>query len=273
MHSIVIARYREDLRWIARIPNDFEIFIYNKGEPVTDPAVLAKAHHVIDRPNVGRESETYLHHMLTHRRGDTDFTVFTQGDPFEHSPDFLTLLANWRHWADVQPLTCQWKGDENIPPALVLEEYGRAHGVARASVRPERFSLSNWGPLEFIDVGALRTNVDYRHLHGELPDGTNVASHFLDMCRLHDLANEAAKHSLGVFCYGAVFAVRNHRTLALANRNLEIMIHFAKGAACYGYVLERMWLHFFGAKFELTRLPVMALNAADGPAEATARAA
>jgi hypothetical protein len=266
-NTIVIARYREDIRWITQIPDEFEIFLYNKGDQIVDPAVRAKVHHLVDRPNVGRESETFLHHMANHRRADDDFTVFAQGDPFEHSPDFLHLLNDWRSWADVQPLTRQWKGHENVPPPLVLEEYDRTRpGLAR--IRPERFSLSTWGPLDFIDVGALGTSVDYRRIHGELPDGTNIASHFLNMCRLHDLADEAAEHALGIFCYGAIFAVRNHRLLNLTNRNLDIMLHMSKGAACYGYVLERMWLHFFGARFELPRLPGFALSSAESHAKA-----
>lgn len=259
MNSIVIARYKEDVSWIARIPDDFEIFLYNKGDPIHDPAVLAKAHHVIDRPNFGRESETYLHHMLNHRRDDDDFTVFTQGDPFEHSPDFFALLDNWRDWADLQPLTCQWKSHENVPPPLVIQTYfGHNPGILRT--RPERFSLHTWGPLEFVDVGAIGTSLDYRRVHGNLPDATNIAAHFLGLAELHELAAEAAAHAMGVFCYGAIFAMRNHRAMLLPTRNLEIMTFLSKGAQCYGYVLERLWLHLFGAKFEAPTCPVLAFD-------------
>ena len=259
MHSIVIARYKEDLSWIVRIPDGFEIFVYNKGDAIVDPAIIAKAHHIIDRPNLGRESETYLHHMLAHRRADDAYTVFTQGDPFEHSPDFLALLGNWAYWDDLQPLTCQWKSYENVPPPLVLEAYQHAH-YGELRVRPERFSLYTWGPLEFIDVGALGTGLDYRRVHGDLANATHIASHFLNLCELHDLAREAERHAMGVFSYGAIFAARNHRLLSLPSRNLEIMTYLSKGANCYGYVLERLWLHFFGARFEAPRFPTLQIS-------------
>jgi len=259
MHSIVIARYNEDLSWVAQIPEGFEIFIYNKGNPIVDISVLAKAHHIINRPNFGRESETYLYHMLHHRRADDRFTVFTQGDPFEHSPDFFALLANTQDWDDVQPLTCQWKRHENVPPVLVLDTYDAAH-QGQLRVRPERFSLYTWGPLEFIDVGALGTGLDYRKVHGDLADATHIAAHFLDLCELYDLAEQAKAHAMGVFAYGAIFGLRNHRALALPSRNLEIMSYLAKGANCYGYVLERLWLHFFGAQFEAPRFPTLTLD-------------
>jgi len=272
MHSIVIARYNEDISWITQIPEDFEIFLYNKGTPITDEAVLAKAHHVIQRPNFGRESETYLHHMLNHRRDDDEFTVFAQGGPFDHSPDFLDLLANWRDWADLQPLTCQWKGQENVPPSLVLDTYRQYHPDT-LRVRPERFSLMTWGPLEFIDTGALGTGLDYRRVHGNLADATNIAAHFLGLAEMDDLAREAAGHALGVFCYGAIFAVQNRRQLMLPSRNIEIMSFLAKGANCYGYVLERMWLHFFGAKFEAKTCPVVEFDRLPGLADTGAIAA
>ncbi|WP_337271417.1 hypothetical protein [Oryzifoliimicrobium ureilyticus] len=255
MNSIVIARYKEDLAWVLKIPSDFEIFIYNKGDAIVDPRILEKADHVIDRPNAGRESETYLHHMLTHRRTDRDFTVFCQGDPFEHSPDFLELLASWNLWPDLQPLTWQWRGEANVPPAVVLEDYER-HLGGRLRVRAERFSLSTWGPLDFIDTGALRTSIDYRAFHGNLPEGTNIAAHFLRMAGLNDLAAQASVHAMGIFCYGAMFAVRNHLVAQLPSESIAIMIQASKGLPVYGYVLERMWLHFFGASFELLRVPL-----------------
>lgn len=257
MHSIVIARYQEDLGWIAAIPDEFEIFIYNKGDPILDPVVVARAHHIVNRPNIGRESETYLYHMLHQRREDGGYTVFTQGDPFEHSPDLLALLQNWRAWGEIQPLACQWKTGESVPPPVVLETFQAGH-PGQLRVRPERFSLYTWGPLEFIDVGAFSLGVDYRHVHSDMPSGSHIASHFLDMCEMYELAELSARHAVGLFSYGAIFAVRNHRLRAIPARNLEIMNYISKGAACYGYIFERLWLHLFGAQFETPRFPAIA---------------
>ena len=254
MNSIVIARYKEDLSWVVNIPDAFEIFVYNKGENIVDPTILAKVHHIVKRPNLGRESETYLYHMQLSGRSDRDFTVFAQGDPFEHSPDFLDLLKVWERWSDLQPLTWQWRAEANIPPLPILLDYeGYLRG--RLRVRAERFSLSTWGPLGFIDPGAQRTSVDYRAQHGRLPEGTNVASHFLELCGLTELAAEAAVHEIGVFCYGAVFAVRNHLVARLPSASLATMRQLSKGAPVYGYILERMWLHLFGANFDLPVIP------------------
>ena len=249
MNSIVLARYSESLDWISQIPEDFEVFIYNKGETITSPEVIRRADHIIDRPNVGRESETYLHHMMTNARANSDFTVYAQGEPFTHSPDFIRLLENWRDWDDVQALSWQWRADRNIPP-LELLGWDELSLEGRLRVRPELFSLTNWGPLEFVDNGARNMGLVYRVIHGNLPDGTNIASHVLRRCKLDHLADKADQHMAGVFSYGAIFAARNHRVAAVPQESLELLREFATAEiAAHGYILERMWLHFFGQDF------------------------
>jgi hypothetical protein len=115
MNDLIIARYNEPLDWIMLVPADFRIHIYNKGDPITSSAVRARG-DLVDCRNAGRESESYLTHIIEHGPGSGDFTVFSQGDPFEHSPDFLDLLATWERWEAIQPLSWCWKEEANIPP-------------------------------------------------------------------------------------------------------------------------------------------------------------
>ena len=249
MNSLVIARYSENIDWLAQVPDDYEIFVYNKGEPIESPEVLKRVNHIIERPNVGRESETYLYHMMTVKRLDHHFTVFSQGDPFEHSPDFLALLSQWVEWQNVQALSWQWIGEKNIPPAWLLADYApNLKGGLR--VRPERFSLITWGPLDFMDPGASGMSMVYRILHGNLPEGINVAGHFLRSCGMEQLADQADAHTVGVFSYGAIFAVRNDLVAKFPHAGLEAMRNLTvTGVTVYGYVLERLWLHLFGQEF------------------------
>lgn len=81
--TLVVARYREDVRWLRAFDKDrFDIVCYNKGEPVVD----LPAHIVQTRlPNVGREAHTYLYHILrTYKNPTTEYVVFLQGHPFDH---------------------------------------------------------------------------------------------------------------------------------------------------------------------------------------------
>ena len=253
MNSIVLARYSEDLHWITQIPDNWEIFIYNKGETISDDFVIARADHIIERPNIGRESETYLNHMLTVKGNPRDYTVYAQGDPFTHSPDFLALLDCWREWEDVQPLSWEWREDKNVPPRHLLEQTAQA-APDRLRVRPELFSLTQFGALEYEDPGPQGMGMIYRLLQG-LPDGTNIAGHLFRKCGLDSLADSADEHTVGTFAYGAIFAVRNYRVANTSPDSLRLLRDFAVApVTVHGYILERMWLHIFGAEF-LRRKP------------------
>lgn len=70
--ELVIARYREDLSWLQAV--GLPATVYDKsGQPAAHPL-----------PNVGRESHTYLHHILGRWPEFPDYTVFLQGHPFPH---------------------------------------------------------------------------------------------------------------------------------------------------------------------------------------------
>lgn len=79
--DLVVARYKEDISWVSKIKNkEIEIKIYNKfdGENLL--------------PNVGREAHTYLYHIIKNYDDLADFTIFVQGNPFDHAPNFLKEL-------------------------------------------------------------------------------------------------------------------------------------------------------------------------------------
>ncbi len=78
--EVVIARYYdfEYLDWVDKeFPNE-KITIYNKGLNNLTPSAHWK---VINIPNLGRESHTYLYHIVTNYYNLADRTFFTQGRP------------------------------------------------------------------------------------------------------------------------------------------------------------------------------------------------
>lgn len=264
-NEIVIARYGESLDWIARVPDDFAVRIVNKGAPLTSPAVIARADSVVERPNAGRESETFLSHILESTSGGDGYTVFAQGDPFEHSPDIIEILGLWRDWDSVQPLSWRWKSARDIPPAAILDRE-RAEHLGGARVRPEYFSLATWTPLGFSDPGTLWLESTYRSLH-DLPPGANIASHFLRKCGLDAIADRADAHLLGRFSYGALFAARRSMFGALGADQLGRLRQASLGHEVYGYVIERLWLHLFAEPFVLPApIPPDLLSRASPPA-------
>lgn len=88
--ELVVARYAEDLRWLRRVPAPFGITIYNKGGSCELPCQLAARSEVrlLSLPNIGREAHSYLMHLLEYYDDLAPVTVFAQGHPFDHAPDF-----------------------------------------------------------------------------------------------------------------------------------------------------------------------------------------
>lgn len=85
--EIVVARYREDVSWTAGL--GFPVTVYDKsGTP--GPLSL---------PNIGRETHTYLSHILRRYDALARHTVFIQAAPFDHMPpgttpaDFAARIA------------------------------------------------------------------------------------------------------------------------------------------------------------------------------------
>lgn len=111
MIQIVIARYNENLDWLSLIPSEYEIIVYNKGKKITNTNENIK---IIEIENIGRESHTYLQHIIKNYNNLSNKIVFCQGDTIFHSPNFIELLKNHELFENIQPLSSFY--DENIPP-------------------------------------------------------------------------------------------------------------------------------------------------------------
>ena len=83
--SLVINYYnsKEFLNLIEFVPHNWAIYIYNKSkgklQDVKHPNTT-----IIDVPNIGRESDTYLQHIINFHDNLTDYTAFIQDDTHNH---------------------------------------------------------------------------------------------------------------------------------------------------------------------------------------------
>jgi hypothetical protein len=73
--QVVVARYNEDIDWLTPIIDN--CIIYNKGDPL-----FCKNEKKLD--NVGRESHTYLHHIIENYDTLADIVIFTQANIADH---------------------------------------------------------------------------------------------------------------------------------------------------------------------------------------------
>ena len=72
--SLIIARYNEDLEWLKGY-SDFKIIVYNKGERISSNTFF----NVINLENKGRESHTWLYHIVNNYYDLNEINVFLQG--------------------------------------------------------------------------------------------------------------------------------------------------------------------------------------------------
>jgi len=84
-YHIVVARYNENIDWIKYIDtNLFDIFIYNKGDEINSNIKNILNCKIIKLENTGRESHTYLYHIINNYDNLPEKIVFTQAHPFDH---------------------------------------------------------------------------------------------------------------------------------------------------------------------------------------------
>lgn len=112
--DLVVARYNEDVNWLKKVPKNINIILYNKGNDDIE-------FKYIKLDNIGRESHTYLYHIINNYDKLANKTIFTQGDPFSHNPDFLEFLEKTDNFQKVQPLSYYY--DDNTPPKEFREAY------------------------------------------------------------------------------------------------------------------------------------------------------
>jgi hypothetical protein len=77
--EIVVARYNEPLDWISHSPfNKYNIIVYNKSNN-DDFAKPPNVTRIVKLDNVGRESHSYLYHIVSNYDNLSDITIFFPG--------------------------------------------------------------------------------------------------------------------------------------------------------------------------------------------------
>ena len=100
MHTkeIVIARYEEPLVWVPKLPADVRVTMYSKSRKRLNPEILTRIDKSVRLPNLGRESHTYLTHIVENYNNLSDITLFVQGNPRPHG-----FGLRWDKYFDLNP--------------------------------------------------------------------------------------------------------------------------------------------------------------------------
>lgn len=255
--TVVVSRYTEDVSWTELFD---DVIIYNKGPRLQlrpkdlKGLQVPDARRVVNAENVGREGETYLKHIIENYDKLEDYIVFCQANPFEHSPRFIdSILNHWDKFDEYQPLTWRWKDvDDSISwlscknktgiPPIECRDLTKCFYLDDCPIHCELVDRNFMCvyPLTWLDGGfndcliprlverlSLKKSVlEYVYERLNLGSGTGVPE-------------------VIPFNYSANFGVskdriRRHSKAFYSNVRTFLLEH-----PDHGYILERLWMHFF----------------------------
>ena len=251
--EIVVARYNENLDWLKKIKKskDLKITVYNKGLDDIDVPF-------IKIPNVGRESQTYLEHIINNYDNLADQTIFCQGDPIFHSPGFIELINKHRKkFEPVQPLTAfYWpEGEEphflSNPPLPILKETKELWFDKKTPIHVEYMdnNFATLYPFHYIENDFILLNNKIKSSYGiDNPLKFNV-----ERFRLKNIDLDY----LFPVCYAAIFSVNKeailNNSVDFYNNIMSILIYDIRNYSInkkmdHGLILEKLWLVIFNYK-------------------------
>ena len=91
--KIIVARYNENIEWTKQFPN---VTIANKGPQ------LPTNYNAVTLQNVGREGHTYYKYICDNYDNLDNYTIFLQGNPFDHSPNIINNLKKLINKSDLR---------------------------------------------------------------------------------------------------------------------------------------------------------------------------
>jgi hypothetical protein len=215
MWQLVIARSYEDLTWTQRV--DVPIVVYNKGS----------GDFGIKLENVGRETDTYLHHIVENYDNLPEHIIFTQGEPFQHSPDFLEKIK--RIQGKFMPLSDRY--DNLTPPP----EWISTDGLYNIDMKNDVDWLKRHPILQCNSI-----DVDYRH-YKSIPKEENGFCTFA-----HELGIPFDKQTQKIkFFYSGIFYIHRDIIRLYSKETYKKWLDLNRQHYSYGYLFEKMWHYIF----------------------------
>jgi len=243
---VVISRYNEDVSWTKSLYN---AVIYNKGEENLQASIP-----ILNIQNVGREGHTFLHHIIENYDILHNYTVFTQANPFEHSPDFMKLIKESYHlFDDYQALTWRWKDND---PTIDWLTSKNGQGIPPLDSRKMTtfFHINNCKihyeildrnfncvcPVVWEDGGFNTHLIPRTRQRLSIPDDISLLEYIYERVGI-----ETPCPSHFPFNFSASFGVRRENILKHRRQIYKNLMEFLLEHPDHGYILERLWAVLF----------------------------
>ncbi|XP_022086010.1 uncharacterized protein LOC110976754 isoform X2 [Acanthaster planci] len=201
-YELVIAHYKENLDWLK--PFADHTLVYHKGNELGPPFQFFSWERL---PNVGRESHTYLHHIITFYHHLPDITVFAQGDKmsgrcFQNPLEYIESARKGVPCIRLRDKYREW-GNMVFPPEYLEYHANRGDPIQRTNV--------TFGQM-------------YQDLFGRKPPRRGIR-----------------------YCWNACFGATRQQILRhpleFYQKALAYVSKYSNQEECH--YLERLWYHFF----------------------------
>lgn len=254
---LILCRYKENIEWIKHINNnEIEIIVYNKGESdIEYIKTYNKNYTIINIPNISREEFVYLKYIIDYYNSLSDISIFSQGDPFLHSPNFLDIINNKvAQFTCVQPLTIGYSIKN--PPQLFRDISSKYLSIGHIEFFNNNFDKLI-GNEKIIRSGGH--NWVYSRLSNFLST-TMVRDKMMEFIDINP--RNFNNMSISPLCYAAIFSVSKNRILEYNidryNKLINLSISIAKNynIVIFGYIMEFAWMELFRYEPPIELFPI-----------------
>lgn len=141
---LIIARYNEDLDWLKEF-KDFKIIVYNKGDELPENPL----YEIINLENKGRESHTWLHHIVKNYNNLNEISIFLQGNvddlncmAYKNPNDYLKKINKYGFKASRYGLLgpFHWDWNVNIDKDIRYKSQWENNEISRSRIGFRNFS-------------------------------------------------------------------------------------------------------------------------------------
>ena len=153
--QIIVARYNEDIQWLKKFKSI--TLIYNKGKLDNQ----LNEFNVIQLPNYGRESHTYLYHIINNYDNLKEFTIFFQGS-LDFSNEIKHSNLNIEDYFQMNNFNANLKQIDFDDLKIPIKHFGKwKHEYDTGLMRKSDYTCYKWlkSLLNFEDHNIDQINV------------------------------------------------------------------------------------------------------------------
>lgn len=146
--NIIISRYNENLKWTLDYPyNKYKYTVYNKGN--NENFEKKNVINVINLPNIGRESHTYLYHIINNYDNLKDINVFLPGSIDTNHTIFKKKLISSKLIDNIEKNdNAVFLSFDNIKNNSIVDEFKLFQVNSYSSTTRENFILNKESKTE-----------------------------------------------------------------------------------------------------------------------------